>query len=96
MEKNYLLSILGDLIGSYLCSNINKEQMYLLLIEKLSPTDIVEYEDELINDSYFAIYHLNEKFCEVTDGEFCYLKDCLNGKCKFSRAERDRIIKSKC
>ncbi len=70
--------------------------MYLKLIELLSPADIAEYEDELLNESYFAIYHLNEKFCKVTDSEFHYLRDCLNGKYKFSRAERDRIIKSKC
>lgn len=66
--------------------------MFLQLIEVISPSDVVEYEDELLNDSYFAIYHMGEKFCDVSNEEFSYLKDCLEGKHKFSREERDRII----
>jgi len=95
MEKSYIINILGDLISGYLCSDINKEQIYLQLLGNFCPTDIVEQEDELLNDSYFAIYHMNEKFCEVTDDEFQYLKDCLNGKYRYSRAERDRILHQK-
>lgn len=93
MEKGFMLSILRDLINSYLSSVIDKDKMYFQLIEKISPSDVVGYEDELLNDSYFAIYHMNEKFCTVSNDEFAYLRDCLDGKHKFSRVERDRIIR---
>jgi hypothetical protein len=57
--------------------------------DKLGPSDVVEYDDELLNESYFAIYHMYEKHCEVSDEELLYLRDCLEGKYEFSRIERD-------
>lgn len=88
-----MLSMLRDLINSYLSSIIDKDKMYLQLIEKISPSDVVGYEDELLNDSYFAIYHMDEEFCTVSNDEFAYLRDCLEGKQKFSRVERNGIIR---
>lgn len=63
--------------------------MFLQLIEVISPSDVVEYGDELLNESYFAIYHMDEKFSKVSNEEFLYLRDCLEGKHKFSREERE-------
>jgi len=92
MEKSYMLSILRDLISSCLGSIIDRNQMYLKLIQKISPCDVVEYDDELLIESYFAKYHMYEKYCEVSDEELLYLRDCLEGKYEFSRIERDKII----
>ncbi|MDD3174454.1 MAG: hypothetical protein PHF63_12490 [Herbinix sp.] len=94
MNNECMLNIIRDLINKYLNSFIDKNEMYLQLLNRISLLDVIEIEDELLNESYSAIYHMNEKYCDVTNDELMYYMDCINEKNTFSRFERDRIILS--
>lgn len=80
------------LIDDYLNSVISRNEMLKELFNIQSPAEIADINDELIKESYFAIYHMNEMFCEVTNVELKYYRDCLEGKRLFSRYERDNIL----
>ena len=92
MKKREMLKVLSDLISRYLISTIDKSEMVEQLIGKISPSDVTEYEDELLNESFFTIYHINENYCDASNPELLYLRECLEERHKFSRVERDSII----
>ncbi|MBZ9685954.1 hypothetical protein G9F72_006340 [Clostridium estertheticum] len=77
MKKRELLKVLSDLINRYLISTIDKSEMMEQLIGKISPSDVTEYEDELLNESFFTIYHINENYCDASNSELLYLRECL-------------------
>jgi hypothetical protein len=91
LETGKIRAKLKDLISAYLNSVFNRDEMYRRLINILSPAEVADIDDELLIDSYFAIYYMFEEFCEVSDAEFVYLKNCLEGKLLFSTDERNKI-----
>lgn len=93
MEKNQVMQFLKDLIANCLKSDIYKTNIGEYLMGKITPSSVCDYEDDLISDSFFALYHMNEKYCEPSDTELLYLRDCLEGKRKFSRFDRDELIR---
>jgi hypothetical protein len=95
MYQNYFSNIMKDLINSYLNSQISKTDMINQLCTRITISEAMECEDEVLRECYSAIFHMNEKYCDVTDHELVYYKDCLEGKQIFSRIERDKIIKGK-
>lgn len=51
---------------------MEKSKVLKELLNIQSPDEISDFNDELIRESYFSIYHMNEKFCEVTNTELEY------------------------
>ena len=92
MERDQIRNKLICLLNDYLNSAISRDEMHKTLLIIQSPAEIADNNDELIIESYFALYHMDEVFCEVSDTEFEYLRDCLEGKRPFSKYERDKII----
>ncbi|MBU3146198.1 hypothetical protein [Clostridium sp. CF012] len=87
-----MLKVLSDLINRYLISTIDKSEMVEQLIGKISPSDVTEYEDELLNEGFFTIYHINGNYYDALNSEPLCLRACLEDRHRFSRVERDSII----
>ena len=92
MNVKYICSFMRELIARYLNSELSKDEVIDLLINKYHLEEIIEMDSELLVDSYIAIKHLIEEGFETTNAELIYLKYCLEGTREFSREDRDRFI----
>lgn len=87
-----ILNIMKDLITEYLDRKYDRDEIVKRLIYSITFEDIDEYDDEFLNECYYAIYEMNEEGFETSDTELVYLKECFDGKRTFSRIERDEYI----
>ncbi len=58
------------------------------LTANVNPTEIYASDDMLITDSYFSLLHYASGEEIVTDTEWKYLLDCLNGDRGYSLDEK--------
>ena len=78
----------------------------LFLEEKINYDDVVKYTkmlmpiseacelaDELEREVFMALWHGDEKYCNVPKEEMIYYKKCFDGKDDFSADRRDAIIR---
>lgn len=90
-----ILEIMKDLIIKYFDKELNRDEIANKLVRSIDIAELDEYNDELLNDCFFALYHMNEDGFETTELEIQYLNECFNEIRTFSRAERDEYIKKR-
>ena len=86
VEKSYLSGVadmfyeeLKHIIRSVLEQGLGGQSLMEVLTANINPTEIYASDDMLVTDSYFSLLHyaIGEEI--VTDAEWKYFLDCLNG-----------------
>ena len=62
------------------------------LIANVSPMEIYSSNDMLVTDSYFSLLHYATGEEMVTDAEWKYFLDCLNGNRVYSLDEKLQML----
>ena len=79
---------LKQIIRSVLQQGLSGQQLMEALIANVNPTEIYASDDMLVTDSYFSLLHFATGEEMVTDTEWKYLLDCLNGNRIYSLDEK--------
>ncbi len=90
--ENNIGHVILELLDKYLNATINREELKYQICSVVNISEAMELSSELVRECYSAIYHMNERYCGVTDKEVIYYRDCLAGKLEFSREKRDIFI----
>ncbi|HCC07104.1 MAG TPA: hypothetical protein DEP72_02910 [Clostridiales bacterium] len=94
MKEEEILEILNMLTSEYLKKNRKKEDTVILLNQKINILDITQLDNEFITSGYYALKYLTDEY-ETTDYEMEYMRDCYEGKRRFSQEDRNEFIKRK-
>ena len=70
---------LKQIIRSVLQQGLSGQSLMEELIVNVNPTEIYASDDMLITDSYLSLLHYATEEEMVTDAEWKYFLDCLNG-----------------
>ena len=73
------------------CDAITDYVLMEALTTNVNPTEIYASEDMLVMDSYFSLLHFATGEEMVTDAEWKYLLDCLNGNRIYSLDEKFKM-----
>jgi len=78
--KHIIRLVLGQGLGG--------QSLMEILTANINPTDIYTSDDMLVTDSYFSLLHyaIGEEI--VTDAEWKYFLDCLNGNRVYNLDEK--------
>ena len=99
VEKSYLSGVadmfyeeLKHIIRSVLEQGLGGQSLMEVLTANINPTEIYASDDMLVTDSYFSLLHyaIGEEI--VTDAEWKYFLDCLNGNRVYNLDEKLQMI----
>ena len=79
---------LKQIIRSVLQQGLSGQQLMEALIANVNPTEIYASEDMLVTDSYFSLLHYATGEEMLTDAEWKYFLDCLNGNRVYNLDEK--------
>ncbi len=79
---------LKQIIGYVLQQRLSGQPLMEVLTTNVNPTEIYASEDMLVTDSYFSLLHFATGEEMVTDAEWKYLLECLNGNRIYSLDEK--------
>ena len=79
---------LKQIIGSVLQQGLRGQPLMEVLISNPNPAEIYASDDMLVTDSYFSLLHFATGEEMVTDVEWKYLLDCLNGNRTYNLDEK--------
>jgi hypothetical protein len=95
VEKSYLSGVtdmfyeeLKQIIRSVLQQGLSGQSLMEELTVNVNPTEIYASDDMLITDSYFSLLHYATGEEMVTDAEWKYFLDCLNGNRVYNLDEK--------
>ena len=99
VEKSYLSGVadmfyeeLKHIIRSILEQGLGGQSLMEALTANINPTELYASDDMLVTDSYFSLLHyaIGEEI--VTDAEWKYFLDCLNGNRVYNLDEKLQMI----
>ena len=79
---------LKQIIRSVLQQGLSGQSLMEELTVNVNPTEIYASDDMLITDSYLSLLHYATEEEMVTDAEWKYLLECLNGNRIYSLDEK--------
>ena len=79
---------LKQIIDSVLQQGLSGQQLMEALIANVNPAEIYASNDMLVTDSYFSLLHFVTGEEMVTDAEWKYFLDCLNGNRVYNLEEK--------
>ena len=79
---------LKQIIGSVLQQGLSGQPLMEALTANVNPEEIYASDDMLVTDSYFSLLHFATGEEMVTDAEWKYLLDWLNGNRIYSLNEK--------
>ena len=79
---------LKQIIRSVLQQGLSGQQLMKALIANVNPAEIYASNDMLVTDSYFSLLHFATGEEMVTDTEWKYFLDCLNGNRVYNLEEK--------
>ena len=79
---------LKQIIRSVLQQGLSGQQLMKALIANVNPAEIYASNDMLVTDSYFSLLHFATGEEMVTDAEWKYFLDCLNGNRVYNLEEK--------
>ncbi|MCL2224552.1 MAG: hypothetical protein FWB96_06255 [Defluviitaleaceae bacterium] len=83
---------LYEIICLFLDGKMEYADIALLTHDIMSVSNACCLTDELTLEAFMAMWHSNEKYCEMPKEEIIYYKKCFEGNEIFSREKRDVII----
>lgn len=83
---------LKQIIGSVLQQGLSGQSLMEALTANVSPMEIYSSHDMLVTDSYFSLLHYATGEEMVTDAEWKYFLDCLNGNRVYSLDEKLQML----
>ena len=92
MKTDQVLDYYKTIINSYLKNEKTRREVAREITYDLDMEKIFDFKDEFISDCYVALKHMTEEGFETLDSEIIYYKDCLEGKRKFLREDRDEYL----
>ena len=83
---------LKQIISFVLQQGLSGQSLIEALTANVNPTEIYASDDMLVTDSYFSLLHyaIGEEI--VTDAEWKYFLDCLNGNRVYNLDEKLQMI----
>ena len=95
VEKSYLSGVadmfyeeLKHIIRSVLEQGLGGQSLMEVLTANINPTEIYASDDMLVTDSYFSLLHYATGEEMLTDAEWKYFLDCLNGNRVYNLDEK--------
>ena len=79
---------LKQIIKFVMEQGLSGKALTAVLTAKINPAEIYESDDMLVTDAYFSLLHFATGEEMVTDAEWKYLLDCLNGNRIYSLNEK--------
>ena len=79
---------LKQIIRSVLQQGLSGQSLMEALTANVNPTEIYASDDMLVTDSYFSLLHFATGEEMVTDAEWKYFLDCLNGNRVYNLEEK--------
>ncbi len=79
---------LKQIISSVLEQGLSGQSLMEALTANVNPTEIYALDDMLVSDSYFSLLHYATGEEMLTDAEWKYFLDCLNGNSFYSLDEK--------
>ena len=79
---------LKQIISSVLEQGLSGQSLMEALAANVNPTEIYALDDMLLSDSYFSLLHYATGEEMLTDAEWKYFLDCLNGNRFYSLDEK--------
>ena len=79
---------LKQIISSVLEQGLSGQSLMEALAANVNPTEIYASDDMLVTDSYFSLLHYATEEEMVTDAEWKYFLDCLNGNRVYNLDEK--------
>ena len=79
---------LKQIIRSVLQQGLSGQALMDALTADVNPTEIYASDDMLVTDSYFSLLHFATGEEMVTDAEWKYFLDCLNGNRVYNLEEK--------
>lgn len=79
---------LKQIIGSVLQQGLSGQPLMGVLTANVNPAEIYASDDMLVTDSYFSLLHFATGEEMVTDAEWKYYLDCLNGNRVYNLEEK--------
>ena len=79
---------LKQIIRSVLQQGLSGQSLMDALTANVNPTEIYASDDMLVTDSYFSLLHFATGEEMVTDAEWKYFLDCLNGNRVYNLEEK--------
>ena len=79
---------LKQIISSVLEQGLSGQSLMEALTANVNPTEIYASDDMLVTDSYFSLLHYAIGEEMLTDAEWKYFLDCLNGNRFYSLDEK--------
>jgi len=79
---------LKQIISSVLQQGLSGQALMEALTSNVNPTEIYASDDKLVTDSYFSLLHYATGEEMVTDAEWKYFLDCLNGNRDYNLDEK--------
>ena len=79
---------LKQIIKSVLQQGLSGQSLMEALTANVNPTEIYASDDMLVMDSYFSLLHFATGEEMVTDAEWKYFLDCLNGNRVYNLEEK--------
>ena len=79
---------LKQIIRSVLQQGLSGQSLTEALTANVKPTEIYASDDMLVTDSYFSLLHYATGEEMVTDAEWKYFLDCLNGNRFYNLEEK--------
>ncbi len=75
---------LKQIIGLVMNQGLSGQALMNMLIEKIDPTEVYASDDMLVTDSYFSLLHYAFGEEMITDDEWKYFLECLDGDVIYS------------
>jgi len=82
---------LMQIIGLIMNQGLSGQALMSMLIANVNPSEICASNDMLVTDSYFSLLHFAAGEELVTDAEWKYFLQCLNGDRNYSLDEKLQI-----
>ena len=79
---------LKQIIKSVMEQGLCGKALTAVLTADISPAEIYESDDILVTDAYFSLLHFATEEETVTDAEWKYFLECLNGDRNYSLDEK--------
>ena len=79
---------LKQIIRSVLQQGLSGQSLMEALTASVNPTEIYASDDMLVTDSYFSLLHYATGEEMLTDAEWKYFLDCLNGNRVYNLDEK--------
>ena len=83
-----IYEVLKQIIGSVMEQGLSGPVLMAALTANINPSEIYESDDMLVTDSYFSLLHFATGEEMVTDAEWKYFLDCLNGNRVYNLEEK--------